>query len=45
MNGNIKTIPYGISDFGTLRRLNGYYVDNTWGLAVVFHGDELLLAE
>ena len=35
MSSNIKTIPYGISDFGTLRRLNGYYVDNTWGIPLL----------
>ena len=35
MNNDIKTIPYGISDFGTLRRLNGYYVDNTWGIPLL----------
>ncbi|MBR4675405.1 MAG: AAA family ATPase [Victivallales bacterium] len=32
MNSGIKTIPYGVSDFENMRLLNGYYVDNTWGI-------------
>ena len=32
---SIKTIPYGISDFANMRRRNGYYVDNTWGIPLL----------
>ncbi|MBQ7649756.1 MAG: AAA family ATPase, partial [Victivallales bacterium] len=32
---SVKTIPYGISDFENLRELNGYYVDNTWGISLL----------
>ncbi len=32
---SIKTIPYGISDFVNMRRRNGYYVDNTWGIPLL----------
>ena len=32
MNGTVRRIPYGISDFENLREFNGYYVDNTWGI-------------
>ncbi|MBP5638174.1 MAG: AAA family ATPase [Victivallales bacterium] len=35
MDENIKTIPYGISDFSNMRELNGYYVDNTWGIPLL----------
>jgi len=35
MNNTVKTIPYGISDFGNMRRRNGYYVDNTWGIPLL----------
>jgi len=35
MEGGVKTIPYGISDFGNMRELNGYYVDNTWGIPLL----------
>ena len=35
MDDNIKTIPYGICDFGNMRELNGYYVDNTWGIPLL----------
>ena len=35
MDNNIKTIPYGICDFGNMRELNGYYVDNTWGIPLL----------
>jgi len=28
MDGKVKTIPYGISDFENMRKLNRYYVDN-----------------
>jgi len=35
MNDSVKTIPYGISDFGNMRELNGYYVDNTWGIPLL----------
>ncbi|MBO4618694.1 MAG: AAA family ATPase [Victivallales bacterium] len=28
----IKTNPYGVSDFATLRRSHGYYVDQTWAV-------------
>ena len=35
MGDNIKTIPYGVSDFGNMRELNGYYVDNTWGIPLL----------
>ena len=35
MDGAIKTIPYGISDFANMRELNGYYVDNTWGIPLL----------
>ena len=35
MNANVKTIPYGISDFENMRQLNGYYVDNTWGIPLL----------
>ena len=35
MNSSIKTIPYGISDFANMRRSNGYYVDNTWGIPLL----------
>ena len=35
MYNNVKTIPYGVSDFGNMRRRNGYYVDNTWGIPLL----------
>jgi len=35
MNDSVKTIPYGISDFENMRRRNGYYVDNTWGIPLL----------
>ena len=35
MNDNVKTIPYGVSDFANMRSLNGYYVDNTWGIPLL----------
>ncbi|MBP5638085.1 MAG: AAA family ATPase [Victivallales bacterium] len=35
MDGKVKTIPYGISDFANMRELNGYYVDNTWGIPLL----------
>ncbi|MBQ9368102.1 MAG: AAA family ATPase, partial [Victivallales bacterium] len=35
MNDNVKTIPYGVSDFANMRELNGYYVDNTWGIPLL----------
>ncbi len=35
MNSSVKTIPYGISDFVNMRRRNGYYVDNTWGIPLL----------
>jgi len=35
MSDKIKTIPYGISDFENMRELNGYYVDNTWGIPLL----------
>ena len=35
MDASVKTIPYGISDFGNMRRRNGYYVDNTWGIPLL----------
>ena len=35
MGNNVKTIPYGISDFVNMRRRNGYYVDNTWGIPLL----------
>ena len=35
MSDNVKTIPYGVSDFTNMRRRNGYYVDNTWGIPLL----------
>ncbi|MBR6371877.1 MAG: AAA family ATPase, partial [Victivallales bacterium] len=35
MNDNVKTIPYGVSDFANMRGRNGYYVDNTWGIPLL----------
>ncbi|MBQ7178918.1 MAG: AAA family ATPase, partial [Victivallales bacterium] len=35
MNNKVKTIPYGVSDFINMRRRNGYYVDNTWGIPLM----------
>ena len=35
MNDSVKTIPYGVSDFENMRLLNGYYVDNTWGIPLL----------
>ena len=35
MNSSVKTIPYGVSDFVNMRRRNGYYVDNTWGIPLL----------
>jgi len=35
MDGKIKTIPYGVSDFENMRELHGYYVDNTWGIPLL----------
>ncbi len=35
MNNKVKTIPYGVSDFINMRRRNGYYVDNTWGIPLL----------
>ncbi|MBR4675917.1 MAG: AAA family ATPase [Victivallales bacterium] len=35
MDTSIKTIPYGVSDFVNMRELNGYYVDNTWGIPLL----------
>ena len=35
MTDSVKTIPYGISDFENMRRRNGYYVDNTWGIPLL----------
>ena len=35
MNDEIKTIPYGVSDFAEMRRRSGYYVDNTWGIPLL----------
>ena len=35
MDGKVKTLPYGISDFENMRELNGYYVDNTWGIPLL----------
>ena len=35
MNSSVKTIPYGVSDFANMRRRNGYYVDNTWGIPLL----------
>ena len=35
MNSGVKTIPYGVSDFENMRLLNGYYVDNTWGIPLL----------
>ena len=32
---SVKTIPYGVSDFANMRRRNGYYVDNTWGIPLL----------
>ncbi len=35
MNSRVKTIPYGVSDFENMRRRNGFYVDNTWGIPLL----------
>ena len=35
MDRKVKTIPYGVSDFADMRRRNGYYVDNTWGIPLL----------
>ncbi len=35
MNNKVKSIPYGVSDFINMRRRNGYYVDNTWGIPLL----------